>query len=113
VIVMILIGVLGSILVGGFGQLIPVGRQEAALGKARLLDAARCSYALTMPAATETWAGTAGDEARFSLLSGLGILNGAASDYLSSQGGYTLSLAGSLRSSTQVLKDGILLAGTP
>lgn len=113
IVAVVVIGLLGGLLVGGFGRLVATGRQEAALGKARLIDAARCSYALTTPSASETWDATAGDEARFSLLSGLGLLQGSASDSLRSAGGYSLRLSGALRAPTQVFKDGVPVAGGP
>ncbi|OIR09234.1 hypothetical protein GALL_84640 [mine drainage metagenome] len=106
IVVVVVTGILGAVLVGGFGRMVPVARQEAAVGKARILNAARCSYALVDPDAADRWAASADDAARFQLLVEAQVIDGRASDYLSLQGGYTLGLSGPVRGTTTVYHDG-------
>jgi len=99
-IVVILTGLLAGIAVNGFANLLPVGREQAAVGKARLLNAARGAYALSVPDAAARWAAVPDDASRIALLHDAGLLEGESSDYLSSSGGYTLGLSGGLRVAT-------------
>jgi len=99
-IVVVLTGLLAGIAVNGFANLLPAGREQAAVGKARILNAARSAYALSVPDAAARWAAAADDASRVALLREARLLDGEAADYLSSTGGYSLSLQGSLRGST-------------
>ncbi len=113
IIVVLVMGILGSVLLCGFSNLVPLGRQEAAVGKARILNAARCSYALTVPDAATQWTSAASDEARFNLLVEARLMDGSAADYLSSSGNYAFLLTGALRAPTQILKNGSPFSYTP
>jgi prepilin-type N-terminal cleavage/methylation domain-containing protein len=104
-IVICIIGLLATLVTGGFNGMLPAGRQEVAVGKARIVNGARVSYALTVPDAATQWAAAATDLDRAQLLISANALVGAsAADWLSSPGGYTLALTGGLRNQT-VVKD--------
>src|SRR5664279_3526453 len=100
IVVVVVMGLLAGLLAGGVGNLLPVGRQEAAIGKARILNAARCSYSLLLPGAEAQWTSVSGDSDRVALLLEARVLDGTSASYLSSPGGYTLSVAGELREAT-------------
>jgi len=104
-IVVMVIGLLSTMIVGGFTNVVPAGREVAAVNKARIVNAARLTYALTVPDAPTQWANALSDSERSTLLVGAGFLSGAAGDWTSATGGYTLSFGGALRAKT-VLKDG-------
>lgn len=106
ILVIVLLGILAGVVVGGVVNLLPVGRQEVAVGKARILNAARCSYALLAPDAEERWNATTSDELRLGLLAEARVIDGVTSDFLSSQGGYTLRLQGALREPTALRRNG-------
>lgn len=103
-IVIMVIGVLSSMVVGGFANLVPAGREAAAVNKARIVNAARVTYGLTVPDATTQWTAALTDTDRTTLLVNAGVLSGQASDWLSAAGGYSLTLTGGLRAKT-VLRD--------
>lgn len=110
-IVIIGIGLLSSLVVGGFINVIPAGKEANAVNKARVINAARLTYALTVPDSATQWAGCATDADKASLLVTAGTLTGTGSDWLTSSGGYSLSLTGSLKSKTLLRdKDGNALA---
>lgn len=102
--VVMAIGILGGIVVGGFSNVVPAGREAAAVTKARVVNAARTTYGLTVPGAADQWTAVSTDTDRAGLLVGAGVLTGTPADWLSSTGGYTLGLSGGLRAKT-VLKD--------
>ncbi len=106
IVVVVCMGILGSLAAGGIGNLMQVGREEAALGRARLLNAARSSYALSRSDAAQLWSQCGTDQQRFLLLSEAQAIEGSAAEYLSSPGGYTLGLGGPLRGRTQVFRNG-------
>lgn len=103
-IVIVVIGLLGSLVVGGFTNVVPAGREAAAVNKARIVNAARLTFALTVPDAASQWTGAGSDSDRAALLVSAGALNGVAADWVSSAGGYTLGFGGSIRGKT-VLRD--------
>ncbi len=107
IVVVVVMGLFAGLLAGGVGNILPVGRQEAAVGKARILNAARCSYSLIMPGSDEKWSSVPADVARVELLVEARVLDGAAGDFLASPGGYVLSVAGELREPTLLTKDGV------
>lgn len=102
--VIVAIGLLSTMVVGGLINVIPSGQETAAVNKARLVNVARISYSLTVPDSATQWAGAASDSDRVALLQDANLLNSNSSDWLSSAGGYTLSLSGALKDKT-VLKD--------
>lgn len=106
VIVVVLTGILAGVAVNGFASLLPAGRQESVVGRARLLNAARSTYALSVADAHERWAAAGDDAARLGLLREAGLVDGGVSDHLSLYGEYTLTLSGTLREPTLVLHKG-------
>lgn len=102
--VVMVIGLLSTLVVGGFTNVVPAGREAAAVNKARIINAARVTYALTVPDAATQWSNALTDSDRSALLVNAGVLSGTAADWLAATGGYTLGLGGALRSKT-VLKD--------
>lgn len=104
-VVIMVIGLLGALVVGGFSNVVPAGREAAAVNKARIVNAARLTYALTVADATTQWSAAASDLDRSTLLVNAGALSGAAPDWLGSAGGYSLTFSGALRAKT-VLRDG-------
>jgi hypothetical protein len=102
--VITIIGLLSSMVVGGFTNVVPAGREAAAVNKARIVNAARLTYAMTVADASTQWANALSDSERSALLVGAGFLTGASADWTWSAGGYSLGLSGSLRAKT-VLKD--------
>jgi prepilin-type N-terminal cleavage/methylation domain-containing protein len=103
-IVVMVIGLLSAMIVGGFTNVVPAGREAAAVNKARIVNAARVTYALTVPEANSQWGAALSDTERTTLLINAGVLNGAPADWLSAAGGYTLGVSGGLRAKT-VLRD--------
>ncbi len=103
-IVVMLIGILATMAVGGFTNVVPAGREAAAVNKARIINAARITYSLTVPDSATQWSEALGDSERSALLVYAGALNGAPADWLNASGGYTLSLTGALKAKT-VLRD--------
>ena len=106
VVVLVCMGLVGGLLVGGFRGVVQAGREEAAMGRARLLNAARWSYGLVAPDAQQRWGACAGDNDRFALLASARLVDGQAADFLSSPGGYVLRLDGALRDRTVLSKNG-------
>ena len=103
-VVITVIGLLATMVVGGFANVVPAGREAAAVNKARILNAARVTYALTTPDAVTQWTNALSDGDRATLLVNAGALNGSPTDWLSATGGYTLGLSGAVRART-VLRD--------
>lgn len=102
--VVMVIGLLSTMVVGGFAQVVPAAQETAAVNKARILNAARITYGLTVADSANRWAAAAGDPERTTLLVEAGVLSGQAADWLAAPGGYTLTLTGALRAKT-VLRD--------
>jgi type II secretory pathway pseudopilin PulG len=102
--VVVALGLLGSLIVSGFSNVPRAGQDAAAVTKARVINAARLTYSLTVPDAATQWSATVTDLEKTTLLVAAGALNGDAADWLSSPGGYTLSLSGGLQTKT-VLRD--------
>ena len=104
-VVIMVIGLLSTLVVGGFTNVVPAGREAAAVNKARIVNAARVTYALTVPDSATQWGNALTDTDRSALLVNAGVLSGSSGDWLTATGGYTLGLSGALKSKT-VLKDG-------
>lgn len=107
--VVLLLGLFSGLLVGGVSGLLPVGRQEAAVARARILNAARCSYSLIIPEAESKWTAAADDAAKIALLVEARVLDSSSGSFLSSPGGYVLSLAGDLREPTKLQLKGLAI----
>lgn len=103
-IVVLAIGILSTLVVGGLSNVVPAGRQAAAVNKARIVNAARITFSLTVADAAGQWAGASTDIDRAALLINAGALNGEAAEWLAASGGYSLSLGGGLKDKT-VLRD--------
>ena len=102
--VIMVIGLLSTMIAGGFTNVVPAGREAAAVNKARILNAARVTYSLTVPDSATQWGNTLSDAERSTLLVNAGVLTGSPNDWLSASGGYTLALTGALKAKT-VLRD--------
>ncbi len=103
--VLLVLGLVASMLTGGFLGLLPLGRETVAVTKAREVNGARRTYALIVPDAAAQWAAATADTDKVALLINARLLNGTAADQLTLPGDYTLSLAGAMRDKT-VLKKG-------
>ena len=76
-----------------------------ALTRAKIIDAARSLYAANAIDST-AWDSLATAEDHVGLLTSGGYLSGTVSDYTRFSFGYSLRVDGSIRTPTQVLKDG-------
>ena len=103
--VLLVLGLVASMLTGGFSGLLPLGRETVAVTKAREINGARRTYALIVPDAATQWAAATADTDKVTLLINAKLLNGTAADQLTLPGDYTLSLAGAMRDKT-VLRTG-------
>lgn len=104
--VVLAIGILSTMVVGGFSNVVPAGREAAAVNKARIVNAARVTYALTVPDAANQWSAAATDADRATLLVNAGTLSGSPADWLGAAGGYVLGLPGGVKDKT-VLHDAV------
>ena len=108
IVVIVVIGLLAMIAVPVYSGIRKSALENAAMHNARLINAARDSYALTIPAAASTWASAESDETRLQLLITENLLAGVPLDYLSMSGNYSVQLSGGIRTRTV-----LLLGGTP
>lgn len=108
IVVIVVIGLLSMIAVPVYSGIRKSALENAAMHNARLVNAARDSYALTIPSAAPTWISAQDDEARLRLLITENLLPGQPSDYLSMSGNYSLQLPGGVRTRTI-----LVLNGTP
>ncbi len=97
-IVVMVIGLLSTMIVGGFSNVVPAGRETAAVNKARIVNAARITYSLTVPDSATQWSSALSDRERSALLVNAGVLSGSPADWLAASGGYTIALSGALKS---------------
>jgi prepilin-type N-terminal cleavage/methylation domain-containing protein len=102
--VLLVLGLVASMLTGGFSGLLPLGRETVAVTKAREINGARRTYALIVPDAATQWAAATADADKVTLLINAKLLNGTAADHLTLPGDYTLSLAGAMRDKTVLRK---------
>jgi prepilin-type N-terminal cleavage/methylation domain-containing protein len=102
--VLLVLGLVASMLTGGFSGLLPLGRETVAVTKAREINGARRTYALIVPDAATQWAAASADTDKVTLLINARLLNGTATDQLTLLGDYTLSLAGAMRDKTVLRK---------
>lgn len=106
IVVIVVIGLLAMIAVPVYSGIRRSSLENAAMHNARLINAARDSYALTIPSAATSWSGAPDDRARLQLLITENLLAGSPDDYLSMSGGYGVQLTGGVRASTVLLHDG-------
>ena len=102
--VLLVLGLVASMLTGGFSGLLPLGLETVAVTKAREINGARRTYALIVPDAATQWAAASADTDKVTLLINARLLNGTATDQLTLLGDYTLSLAGAMRDKTVLRK---------
>ena len=102
--VLLVLGLVASMLTGGFSGLLPLGRETVAVTKAREINGARRTYALIVPDAATQWVAASADTDKVTLLINVKLLNGTATDHLILPGDYTLSLAGAMRDKTVLRK---------
>ena len=106
IVVIVVIGLLAMIAVPVYSGIRRSALENAAMHNARLINAARDSYALTIPAAASNWSAAQNDEARLQLLITENLLPGVPTDYLSLSGNYSVQLSGGVRARTVLLRDG-------
>ena len=102
--VLLVLGLVASMLTGGFSGLLPLGRETVAVTKAREINGARRTYALIVPDAATQWAAATADADKVTLLINAKLLTGTAAGQLTLPGDYTLSLAGAMRDKTVLRK---------
>ena len=107
IVVITVLGILGSIVVPVYGGLRRSSLENAATHHVRMVNAARESYALTIPSAHSRWASAEDDTAKLNLLIAENLLGGRAEDYLAMDGGYSVELSGVLRTKTILKKGGV------
>jgi prepilin-type N-terminal cleavage/methylation domain-containing protein len=107
--VLLVLGLVASMLTGGFSGLLPLGRETVAVTKAREINGARRTYALIVPDAAAQWAAATADTDKVTLLINAKLLNGTTADHLTLPGDYSLSLAGAMRDKTALKKGGTTL----
>jgi len=107
--VLLVLGLVASMLTGGFSGLLPLGRETVAVTKAREINGARRTYALVVPDAAAQWAAATADADKVALLINAKLLNGTAADHLALPGDYTLSLTGAMRDKTVLKKNATTL----
>jgi len=105
-IVIVVMGILATIAVPVYSGIRASSLQTAAMHSARLINAARDAFALTVPSATTQWASAASDSDRLQLLISENLLSGIPNDYLSMAGNYSVQLSGDVRSSTVLTENG-------
>ena len=106
VIVVLVIGLLGAITSLGLCNVVPAARQEAAVSRARLLNAGRLSYTLLVPGAAAHWEVASDDAERLAQLVAAGVMEPVDVGYLQLPGSYQLELGGLLSARTRVYRDG-------
>ncbi len=106
VVVIVILGLLGAIAVPVYSGIRRSSLDQAAIHQARLINAARDSYALTVPSAAASWSAAAGDEAKLQLLVAENLLAGEPSDYLGMSGNYSVRLTGGVRARTILVCQG-------
>lgn len=106
IVVIVVIGLLAMIAVPVYSGIRRSALENAAMHNARLINAARDSFALTIPAAASSWAAAADDEAKLRLLIAENLLAGVPADYLAMTGNYSVQLSGAIRARTVLLRDG-------
>jgi prepilin-type N-terminal cleavage/methylation domain-containing protein len=106
VVVVALMGILSLIAVPIYSGIRNSSLENAAMHSARLVNAARESYALTVPGNAAAWAGAVDDQARLELLISENLLAGSPEDYLTMYGNYGLQLSGGVRAATVLLHEG-------
>lgn len=105
-IVIVVLGVLAMIAVPVYSGIRRSSLENAAMHNARLVNAARDSFALTVPSAMALWNNASDDGARLQLLITENLLAGIPADYLSMGGNYAVQLSGGVRARTVLLHDG-------
>ena len=104
-IVIAVMGILAFIAVPVYSGIRTSSLQTAAMHSARLINAARDAYVLTVPTAATQWNASTSDADRLQMLISQNLLSGAPSDYLSMAGNYSVSLSGDVRSPTILTED--------
>lgn len=100
VVVIAILGILSAVVVPVYSGLRRSSLEMAAMHHARMINAARESFALTVPSASARWTEAADTEARLRLLIDEQLLGGEVADYLNMSGKYAVELNGPLRART-------------
>jgi prepilin-type N-terminal cleavage/methylation domain-containing protein len=107
IVVITVLGFLAAIVVPVYSGLRRASLENAAVQNVRLVNAARDSYALTIPGAYAQWTSASDDRARLMLLLNENLLAGEPNQYLSMTGEYAVQLSGSLRTKTVLTCKGV------
>ena len=105
-IVIVVMGILSLIAVPVYNGIRASSLETAAMHDARLINAARDAFALTIPGAASKWNAVAADTDRLQLLIAENLLAGSPVDYLTMSGNYAIQLSGDVRSRTVLMEDG-------
>lgn len=107
IVVIAVLGVLAAVVIPTYSGLRRASLENAAVQNARLVNAARDTYALTVPGASSQWAKAGDDRARLTLLLGENLLAGDADQYLTMTGDYAVKLTGGIRGKTVLTCKGV------
>ena len=105
-IVIVVMGILALVAVPVYSGIRASSLQTAAMHSARLINAARDAFSLTVPAASAQWAAASSDADRLQLLITENLLAGSPNDYLSMSGNYSVQVSGGVRERTVLTEDG-------
>jgi type IV pilus assembly protein PilA len=108
VVVIAVLGILSLVAIPQYNSVRRAALQSSAAQNARLVNAARDAYALSIPTAMTDWSATSTDVDRLQLLISAKMLAGSATDFVTMSGDYSVQLSGGIRDRT-VLTHG----GTP
>jgi type II secretory pathway pseudopilin PulG len=110
IVVIAVIGVLAGVVIPIYTGVREASQEVAAVQSAKLINAARETYALTVPGAQSAWSAAADDNARLQLLIAHNFLGGQPSQYLAMDGNYSVDLSGGLRAATILMRKGAPVA---
>lgn len=105
-VVIVVMGILALVAVPVFVGIRRASQENAAIHNAKMINAARDGYALTVPSALASWASAADDRSRLALLVSEDLLAGGPDDYLAMDGEYSVTLGADLRARTTLTKAG-------
>lgn len=105
-VVVTLLAIIAAVGFPTYRRVVDASRREVAIVQARSVNAARVSFALSVPDANAQWQAAADDTARVNLLIAQQLLSGSASDYVNPPGGYTVRMDGLVRSPCTIMYGG-------
>ena len=105
-VVIVILGILALIAIPVYSGVRRASLENAAVQNTQLVNAARRSFALTVPNSAAQWVAAGSDGAKLQLLVFAGLLDGNATGYLAMPGGYSISLSGGINNRTDLTHDG-------